>query len=472
MTASRSPSRRRTRTAPLLAGAAIAAVILGARLPGVIGAGRPDAYLDDPLLAAPPAETAGGPAADAVSATGYDAAAELERVRSDVDFWAARVQGDAHDIVAAVKLAESDVALARMTGDVASYVAAEAAVGRALAAQPDYAPARAMRSTIFVSLHRFAEAGDEATRVLAMAPDDASALGALGDARLELGDLAGAREAYIRLSAVADGSASRIRLARLAFVTGDVPHAVAEGRAAVAAAVDEALEGDALAFDHATLADLLISTGDPAGARAEAQAGLDARPDHPASLVVLARLDAFDGHVDTALQELDAAIAAIPQPDWLARRSDLLERRGRSGDAARAAQDRATIDAIARLAGPAGTVYDRVRSLYLSDHGLQPDVAVKLAGDELAIRPDVYGYDADAWALLNAGRAPDALGPATRALAAGTADARLWYHAGVIEAADGKTEPARSHLSQALALGAALDPVSRDRAAATLAALP
>jgi Flp pilus assembly protein TadD len=97
---------------------------------------------------------------------------------------------------------------------------------------------------------------------------------------------------------------------------------------------------------------------------------------------------------------------------------------------------------------------------------------VRLASEELAVRPDIYGSDALAWALLNAGRAADALPHVQDALAAGTQDARLWYHAGLVEAATGNVDAARTHLTNALALGPALDPVARDRAAAALAVLP
>jgi tetratricopeptide (TPR) repeat protein len=494
MTAVQTPSRRPLRFLPLLAGAGLLAAVVGMQVGGLVPGTRPsgaaDAYLADPLLAPPPAEQADGSTADgstsdttnvtdagparggAATDGGFDAAAELARVRADVDFWAAKLEADPANIVAAVELSQSDVALARMTGDVASYVAAETAVAAALEAQPDYLPAKAARATILVSLHQFPAARDLALEVLSISPDDPTALGALGDSRLELGDLAAAATAYHALAQVADGSASRIRAARLAFVTGDPNGAVAGARSAVAAATDEGLEGDALAFDDSTLGDLLLSVGDAGGARAAYTAGLAARPDHPASLVGLARLDAFAGRLDDAIQRLDTAIATIPQPDWLARRADLLDRRDGPGDVATAADDRATIEAIARLAGAAGNVYDRVRALYLSDHGLQPDLAVKLATDELAIRPDIYGYDALAWALLNAGRPADALVPARQALAAGTRDAKLWYHAGVVEAANRETVAAREHLSGALALGPALDPVSRDRAATILAALP
>jgi hypothetical protein len=136
-----------------------------------------------------------------------------------------------------------------------------------------------------------------------------------------------------------------------------------------------------------------------------------------------------------------------------------------------AATDRSTIEVVARLAGDAAHVYDRGLSLYLSDHGLDPDRAVRLAADELAVRPDIYGHDALAWALLNAGRPAAASAAMAPAVAAGTRDARLWYHAGLIAAANGDTAGARSNLTAALALGPALDPVARDRAEAALDAL-
>ena len=56
-----------------------------------------------------PATTVAPPTIPPPSSTG---------VRADVDFWAARLDADPADIVAAVKLAEADVAQARLTGDV------------------------------------------------------------------------------------------------------------------------------------------------------------------------------------------------------------------------------------------------------------------------------------------------------------------------------------------------------------------
>lgn len=489
---------RRPRLTPLvalvgvLAIAAFAAFAIGPRLGNAMDQ-VPAAGLDEPALAVPPeAEGAAPvpapssvPAPASVPATpgsgarpgtaiGPDAPADeaLDRVRADIDFWAARLTAQPANIVAAVKLAESDVAEARLTGDVTAYLRAEAAADAALLAQPDYPAALGMRAGILVALHRFPEARDLANRILSQAPGDPTALGVLGDASLELGDLDTAGRAYGELRAVADGSTARVRAGRLAFVLGDTAGAVAATRSAVDAAVDEGLEDDALAFYQVTLGEMLIATGDAAGARDAFTAALEARPGLPAGLVGIAKLDAFAGELDMAIAGLDGAIAAIPLPDSLARRADLLALRDGPGDAALAATDRATIEAVARLAGDAAYVYDRGLSLYLADHELDPDRAVRLATDELAIRGDVYGYDALAWALLNAGRASDAAAPMASALAGGTHDARLWYHAGLIAAANGDAAGARRDLEAALALGPALDPVARERAAAALGVLP
>ena len=96
---------------------------------------------------------------------------------------------------------------------------------------------------------------------------------------------------------------------------------------------------------------------------------------------------------------------------------------------------------------------------------------MRLARDELAVRADVYGYDTLAWALLNAGDAAGADAPMRSALAADTRDARLWYHAGLIALANGRPDEASASLQNALALGPALEPVARQRAADALATI-
>ena len=77
----------------------------------------------------------------------------------------------------------------------------------------------------------------------------------------------------------------------------------------------------------------------------------------------------------------------------------------------------------------------RTLALFLATRGREPEAALSLAQRELEAREDVFTFDALAWTLHARGRANEARAVMRRALAEGTTDARLFYHAGVIAAA-------------------------------------
>jgi tetratricopeptide (TPR) repeat protein len=79
----------------------------------------------------------------------------------------------------------------------------------------------------------------------------------------------------------------------------------------------------------------------------------------------------------------------------------------------------------------------RTYALYLATRNLNAPLALRLAEQELKERSDVFTYDALAWALHRSGNKAQALAAIKKALAHGTQDARLFFHAAVIhEAAD------------------------------------
>lgn len=465
---------------PLLvrAGGLICAAIAIAVASQVLGASRTGATRPSPAaLPATVSDPATGGEAPAIvdldpgGATGGAATdADTIRIKANIEFWSAKLRAHANDFVAAEKLGESRIELARATGDLSSYVAAGQAFDAALALYPDMAAARAFKGVVLVSLHQFGPARTLASDILDESPDDPTALATLGDASLELGDVGAARTAYDRLALVAPGAASDVRLGHLAFITGDIATAVRDARAAVRASdTDEDTVGERAGFYRYQLADTLIATGDRPGAE---KAYRDAIKHDPRSFLAhagLGRALAADGKLDAAISELSAAIAIIPQPDMLARRSDLYELRNAAGDATLAARDRRTVLAIAQLATAAGNVYDRTLSLYLANHGLDTARAVDLAAAELETRKDVYGYDALAWALLADGRSAEAGNAIRSALAVGTMDAKVLYHAGMIELALGETAAGRGHLQAALDLDPSFDALQAERARAALA---
>ena len=348
------------------------------------------------------------------------------------------------------------------------YVAADEALDSALTANPDYRLARSYRGAVLVALHEFDEARSTARAVLAINAADPAALATLGDAALALGDMDEARGAYQQLSLVADSAAARVRRSHLAFVDGDPAAAVDTSRSAVTAAVDEQLEGSELAWYRYQLGDTLAATGDLEGARASFEEALGDDSNSPLAHWGLARVAAAADDWDTALDHLDAAIAVIPSPEYVARRADIYRLRGAPGDDRREREDRRTVLAIGHLAGEAAGVYDRTLSLYLSSTGEDPARALRLAQAELVARKDIYGYDALAWALLANGRADEARAQMAEALALGTRDAKLLYHAGMIEAALGDNAAARRYLEDALATDPSFDPLAVQTARTTL----
>jgi tetratricopeptide (TPR) repeat protein len=427
---------------------------------------------------APSRPAAGIPDRDpGTGATGFDplapagasvATADLVRIRADITFWGHRFAASPRDFISATRLAASEIELARATGDISAYVAASAAVDGALTADPDYPVARDYRGVILVALHQFAAARESATAVLADWPDDPTALATLGDASLELGDVSAAGAAYRRLITLDDGAAARVRMSHLAFIEGRTRDAVSASRAAVRAATDEESSGSAVAWYHYQLGETLISTGDRTGAAAAYAAALAADPRSHLARWGQARVLAADGQIGQAIAQLDKAIDIVPLPEFLARRADLYRLRAADGDDRRETDDRKTVLAIARLAGANANVYDRTLSLYLAGSGGDPARALTLAEGEIAVRKDVYGYDALAWALLANERPAEADIAMTTALAFGTHDAKLLYHAGSIAAALGDGARARQLLTEALALDASFDPLAATLARATL----
>jgi tetratricopeptide (TPR) repeat protein len=103
---------------------------------------------------------------------------------------------------------------------------------------------------------------------------------------------------------------------------------------------------------------------------------------------------------------------------------------------------------VLRQPGP----YHRAWSLFLLDHDRAVPQVLGKVEEELRTRRDIYGYDLLAWALHKAGRDADAAAPMRRALALGTRDAMLYYHAGMIDRALGDSASARTELQAALAI--------------------
>ena len=131
-------------------------------------------------------------------------------------------------------------------------------------------------------------------------------------------------------------------------------------------------------------------------------------------------------------------------------------------DALSAANRDADATEVEQLLAATGPVNDpRSYSLFLATRGRDPDVALRLAEEELKIRRDVYTLDALAWAQSAKGDAAEAWKTMRSALASGAADARLYLHAAAIAAQAGENRQAKIYAGKAARFASSLLPSER-----------
>jgi tetratricopeptide (TPR) repeat protein len=349
---------------------------------------------------------------------------------------------------------------------VAAYAQAERDLTRAREIYPDDPEAAALLAVVRYTTHDFAGALDLATGVYERDPSQHGALAVIGDAQMELGRYDEADETYARLARALTGSgAVQARRSRMAFLRGDAIEAmrlaaIAERQARAAGAF-----GAELSFYSILRGQSAFDAGEYDEAADHYEDALRVAPEYHVARAMLAKARAAQGRTDDAIRLYERAIAAVPQPEFLAALGDLYAIRG---ERRLAEEQYAVVEAIARLARVSRQVYDRQLAVFSADHDVNLGRAVTLAENELRVRKDIYGYDAYAWALYKIGRLEEARAASERALRLGTPDPELWYHAGMISAALGDEDLAREQLEMSLSLGPAFDPLQAPIARRTL----
>jgi tetratricopeptide (TPR) repeat protein len=289
-------------------------------------------------------------------------------------------------------------------------------------------------------LHRFAEA-EQIARTLIAKRTVVLDLGLLGDALMEQGRLDEAAAAYQQMLDLKPFFQSYTRAAHMRWLKGDLDGAITAIRLAIDAASPRDPESSAWA--RTRLAAYELQRGKLAEAESAAAAALEKEPGYAAALLTLGRIRIAQRRAADALDVLRRAARLNPLPEYQWALADALRLQGLDAEAAGMEQALLTNGAASD---------PRTLSLYLATRRTQPQDALQLAEAELRSRADIFTLDAHAWALAANGRIDEALTVVTRAVAAGTRDARLFLHAGVIHAAAGRTRDAARWLRAAAEL--------------------
>jgi tetratricopeptide (TPR) repeat protein len=395
---------------------------------------------------------------------------------STIRFLEDRVKSDPDDFVAHNKLGSAYLQRLRETGDI-SYL--ELAT-RSAKASLSVIPAEKNKAGLAVlaqakySSHDFAGARDDALRLVELEPGKGYPYQILGDALQELGEYEKAAEAYRKMEEYGGVQAitnvgMEQRLARRAFLEGDNARSLKHYSNALNLALKPpGAPPETVAWCYWQVGEAAFKVGDYRAAEKNYRASLDTFPNYPQAAASLGRVRAAEGDIAGAIEHFEAVVRRLPDPVFVAELGDLYLIAGRKADAV---AQYALVEQIARLSALSGQLYNRQLAAFYADHGIKLEEAAAMAAKEYERRKDIYGADAVAWTAFRAGKVPEAKAAMTDALRLGTRDAKILYHAGMIESALGNREGSRKMLEAALRLNPAFDLIQAQYARNELARL-
>jgi len=364
------------------------------------------------------------------------------------------------------QLAAAFMQKARETGDFGFNARAEAALNQAIELAPDNRDTQTLHATLLLSYHRFHEALDEAKRMLASGAEAPEVYGVMTDALVELGDYPNAVQAAQKMMNLRPDAAAYSRVSYLRALHGDLVGAIEAMRVAVKATNLNNAENASWYRVH--LGVELMNAGKREEAEREIDFALKVFPGYHLALAAKGRARTEAGDFDAAVDFYRQAQERVPLPDYAIALSDLYTRLGRTEDAK---QQQELVEFIERDSANSAALYSRQLALFWADHGTKLDEALEIMKREHAAREDVFTYDALAWCLFKKGQFAEAAEAIKQAKRLGTRDARIFYHAGMIDDAMGDHRRAKKELQLALATDRTFNVLQAETAQRKLAEL-
>ena len=338
------------------------------------------------------------------------------------------------------------VAKARESLDSGFYKLAEQCAVCLDLRQPGSLEAMLLRGHALQNQHRFREA-EPLARDLATKRGFPFDFGLLGDVLMEQGQLAEATDAYQMMIDLRPDLHSYARGAHIRWLKGDLTGAVE--LMGLAAGASSPLDPEPAAWVHTRLAFYRWQAGSLREAHHACDQALGFQGDYPAALLLRGRIRLAEGNSSGAIEALQIAARRSPLPEYQWALVEALRLENRVDEAK---------EVESQLCQKGAANDPRTYALYLATCGGSVTEALRLAQAELEARSDVFTHDALAWSLAAAGRFEEAQGQMKKALAEGTQDGRLFFHAAVIGARAGQPVNARLWFEKAAEYGHLLLP--------------
>lgn len=339
---------------------------------------------------------------------------------------------------------------ARQTGDFAFNTKAESAVNKALQISPDDVPTRKLQASLLLTFHRFAEALELGNKLQKEYPADSFIYGVLTDANVELGNYEAAVAAAQKMVDLKPNSSSYARVAHLRSLHGD--HRGAIEMYTLAARTADPTDREAQSWCIVRLGDELLGNGKYVEAERRYDEALSNFPDYYLAVAGKGKVRAALNDFSAAEKYLTQAQNRVPNPETTVMLGDLYYL---MGNKEKAAQQYALMEMVEQKFGMAGD--QKLLALFWAGQNIKLVEALDIAQKEYGSRKDIYTADVLAWCLYKNGKLPEAKKMIGEAMRLKTEDARIKYHAGMIENASGNNREAIRLIEEALKLNPAFD---------------
>ena len=355
-----------------------------------------------------------------------------------------RLRADMADDGARLDLANAFLQKAREKADPTLYSRADTLLRTLADSQPKDSRVLVARAVLALARHEFRDGLELAQAAVEAAPGDAGPLGVLVDALNELGRPEDALVATQQMVDAKPNLASYTRASYARELRGDLAGAAAAMQQAVIAGSGEPAENRA--FAQVQLGNLLLTSGDVAGAEAAHRAALATFPGSAAARAGQARALIARGRPAEAADLLAQVVRDQPLAEYAIALGDALEGAGRQ-DEANVASER--VEVIQALYTANGVDVDLERALFAADR--RPGkAALAQARKGFKAHPSLFGHDVLAWNLFKVNELDEAAEESAAALRLGSKDPSQRYHAAAIAFARGDRAAATANLQVVL----------------------
>ena len=356
-----------------------------------------------------------------------------------------KLSADPNNITLLVTLCQNYLQKVRETADTEYYTKCDDLLARAVALEPSNDQVIAAQSALAYGRHNFPAGLELAMKAVALNPNKIAYYGLLGDGQIELGRYTEAVSSFQTMVDKRPDLSSYNRVAYIRELYGDIEGAKSALRSAIGAGSSYP---ENVAFSQVELGKLYART-DLTQAEETFNQALYTYKDFPPALEGLGRVAFARNDYKKALQYFQQAFDDLPLAQYSTALGDTYRA---MGNETKANQQYYLAQIAFDQSSASGVNNDYEVSTYLSERGRDTARALDLAKKSLSVRPNIFSFDAMAWALYNSSNYSEAQLRINEALKPGLKVPIVYFHAGMIAIKLGQTEKAREYLKTALEL--------------------